>query len=302
MKRFLLSLTALTLIAAAGCKLLDTVSQVATSAAVAGGAITPGQAEGINKTVSATGKALFDKLTTENEYWIGRSVGATILQTYKPYDNEAANRYINVLGQTMALSSDRPETFGGYHFLIIDTDEINAFAAPGGLIFVSRGLIKCCKDEDALASVLAHEVAHVQLLHGLKSITTSRFKDAAFTAGIEATKALAGDQLAQFVTVFEGTLNDITSKLVVNGYSHSLEFDADATAITIIKRAGYNPEGLREMLKQMEVLLKPGKGFGKTHPTPAERIKAIDSKLKGAGAVAKPAARQARFLKAMTGV
>jgi len=301
MKRLIPAIAATALVLAAGCKLLDTASQVATTGLVAAGAITPSQAEGINKTASATGK-LFDRLTPENEYWIGRSVGASILQTYKPYNNEAANHYLNVLGQVMALASDRPETFGGYHFLVLDTDEINAFAAPGGLIFVSRGLIKCCKDEDSLAGVLAHEVAHVQLMHGLKSIKTSRFKDAAFTVGIEAGKNLGGEQLAQFTTVFEGTLNDITSTLVDSGYSRSLEFDADAAAVTTMNRVGYNPAGLREMLKQMEALWKPGKGFGKTHPTPADRIKAIDSKLKGTGEVAKPAGRQARFQKAMAGV
>jgi len=302
MKRILpLFVFAGTLAIFAGCKMLEVVSEGVTSVGVATGTISESQAASINKTTSAVGK-VFDQLTPENEYYIGRSVGATILKSYKPYDRHDANQYLNILGQTLAMASDRPETFGGYHFLLLDTDEINAFAAPGGLIFVSRGLVKCCKDEDALAAVLAHEVGHVQLMHGLKAIKTSRLKDAALTAGLEAGKNLGGEQLSSLTTAFEGTLSDITSTLVNSGYSRSLELEADAVAVTIMKRVGYNPNGLKEMLTEMESKLKPGKGFGKTHPDPKVRINALESQLQGAGSIARPAARQARFQKAMAGV
>ncbi|OGV66651.1 MAG: peptidase M48 [Lentisphaerae bacterium RIFOXYA12_FULL_48_11] len=282
----------------AGCKMLEVVTEVGTAVGVATGTLSTSQADSINKTTSAVGK-VFDKLTPENEYYIGRSVGATILKSYKPCDNANVNLYLNVLGQTLAMASDRPETFGGYRFLMLDTDEINAFAAPGGLIFVSRGLIKCCKSEDALASVLAHEVGHVQLMHGLKAIKTSRLKDAAVTAALEAGKNLGGEQLAQLTTAFEGTLSDITSTLVNSGYSRSLEIEADAVAVTILKRVGYNPNGLKEMLSEMASRLKPDKGFGKTHPDPKDRIQAIESQLKDSGEVKSPASRQARFEKAL---
>ena len=282
----------------AGCKMLEVVTEVGTAVGVATGTLSTSQADSINKTTSAVGK-VFDKLTPENEYYIGRSVGATILKSYKPCDNANVNLYLNVLGQTLAMASDRPETFGGYRFLMLDTDEINAFAAPGGLIFVSRGLIKCCKSEDALASVLAHEVGHVQLMHGLKAIKTRRLKDAAVTAALEAGKNLGGEQLAQLTTAFEGTLSDITSTLVNSGYSRSLEIEADAVAVTILKRVGYNPNGLKEMLSEMASRLKPDKGFGKTHPDPKDRIQAIESQLKDSGEVKSPASRQARFEKAL---
>jgi predicted Zn-dependent protease len=302
MRRILTSfILAGTLLIFAGCKMLEVVSEVGTAVGVATGTISTSQAESINKTSTAVGK-VFDKLTPENEYYIGRSVGATIMKSYKPCDNQEANRYLNILGQTLAMASDRPETFGGYHFLLLDTDEINAFAAPGGLIFVSRGLVRCCKDEDALASVLAHEVGHVQLMHGLKAIKASRFKDAALTAGLEAGKNLGGEQLAGLTTAFEGTLSDITSTLVNSGYSRSLELEADAVAVTIMKRVGYNPNGLKEMLTEMESKIKPDKGFGKTHPDPKIRLKALESQLKGIGEIARPATRQARFQKATSGV
>jgi len=289
------------LAAVAGCKTLDVVSDLGTTVGVATGTITQTQADSIKKTTTAVGK-VFDKLSPENEYYIGRSVGATILKSYKPFDSQAANAYLNVLGQTLAMASDRPETFGGYHFLLLDTDEINALAAPGGLVFVSRGLVKCCKDEDALAAVLAHEIGHVQLMHGLKAIETGRFKEAAFTVGIEAGKNLAGDQVGQLASSFEGMLNDIITKLVERGYSPAQEFDADKVAVTILKRVGYNPNGLKELLTEMQSKIKPEKGFGRTHPKPQDRIKAIEPMLQGSDSIVKTPARLARFTKATAGV
>ena len=83
------------------------------------------------------------EITPEQEYYIGRAVAANILTTSKVWNDQKATTYLNVLERALSLYSDRPETFGGYHLLIMDTDEINAFSAPGGLILVSRGLLRC---------------------------------------------------------------------------------------------------------------------------------------------------------------
>ena len=138
---------------------MDTLSELGAGVAVATGVATPQQGESIKKVGSAVGKT-FEAITPEQEYYIGRTVGAVVLNQYKPLNNEAANHYLNVLGQTLAQFSDKPETFGGYHFLIMETEDVNAFSAPGGLIFISRGMIGCCQNEDALAAVLAHEIGH----------------------------------------------------------------------------------------------------------------------------------------------
>ncbi len=152
-----------------GCAAMEKVAQVGTSVAKSQGVVTEEQAKSITRSTTAIAKTLED-FTPEQEYYIGRSVGAVIVNRYKPYPNAQANSYLNLVGQTLAQASDRPETFGGYHFLILDSDEINAFAAPGGLIFVSRGMLRCCRSEDAVAAVLAHEVGHIQLRHGIQSI------------------------------------------------------------------------------------------------------------------------------------
>jgi len=155
---------------AAGC---STVAQYGTMAGEAAGVITSDQAASINRSAVAAEKT-FQDITPKQEHYIGRSVAATVLEAYKPYDRASLNQYLTVLGQTLAQYSDKPETFGGYHLLVLETDEINAFAAPGGLILVSRGLLRCCRSEDALASVLAHEIGHVQNQHGLRAIKRGR--------------------------------------------------------------------------------------------------------------------------------
>ncbi len=283
----------------AGCSEL---TKVVTSAGVATGKISEDQAKSVNRSAEAIEKT-FQDITPEQEYYIGRSVAATIFASYKPYEQAAINQYVNLLGQTLALASEKPETFGGYHFYVMDTEEINAFAAPGGLILVSRGLIRCCRNEDALAAVLAHEIGHVEKLHGLKAIKKGRLTSALTTLAVEAGKNLGGEQLAEVTKAFEGTISDITGTLVNSGYARELEFEADAAAVRILRKVGYSPQGLVDMLDQMQKKLKPGShGFGATHPTPKDRIEAVRKVMGTPGTLTDPPARKQRFTAAVARV
>lgn len=286
-----LAVTAFSAAAFYGCQAMGPLAKVG----AATGIITSDQADSIEKTSTAVAKS-FEDITPEQEYYIGRTIGAVITNKYKPYQNEQANGYINVMGQALSKYSDMPETFGGYHFLILDSDEINAFAAPGGLIFVSRGLLKCCKDEDAVASVLAHEIGHVQLKHGVKAIKSSRYTAAATAIGVGAAKSFGGQELASLTTAFEDSITDITSTLISSGYSRSSEKDADEAAVAIMKRAGYNPTALVSMLEMMEKRMKPdGLDFAKTHPSPQSRIEVVKDAIGGSAKADENAARLARF-------
>ncbi len=287
------------LLALSGCETFEKAAKLGTSVAQEQGIVTKEQAKSITRTTTAVAKS-FEDITPEQEYYIGRSVGAVIVNKYRPYPNAAANNYLNVLGQTLAQASDRPETFGGYHFLILDSQEINAFAAPGGLIFVSRGMLRCCRSEDAVAAVLAHEIGHVQLRHGLQAIDKSRLTQALTTIAAEGSKTFGGEKLAELTKTFEGSINDITSTMINNGYSRSFESEADAAAVTILARVGYDPHGLVAMLTEMGKNLKPGGlDFAKTHPSPKVRIEDIEGRIAGGPAVPAVPARQARFQKAL---
>jgi predicted Zn-dependent protease len=296
----LLLLAAFTL--ASGCAALDEAAKIGTSVAQSQGAITKEQAQSITRSTGALAKAAED-FTPEQEYYIGRSVGAVIVNRYRPYANGQSGAYLNLLGQALAQASDRPETFGGYHFLILDSDEINAFATPGGLIFVSRGMLRCCDSEDAVAAVLAHEISHVQLRHGIQSIEQSRKVEALRILAVEGTRTFGKKEIADLTKTFESSIGDITSTLINNGYSRAFEREADASAVRILSRVGYDPNALVAMLREMEKRLTPGGAdFARTHPSPASRIEDLAALGVRGKASPAPPARQARFRKALGGI
>ncbi|MFA5812029.1 MAG: M48 family metalloprotease, partial [bacterium] len=89
-------------------------------------------------------------ITPSEEHYIGRAVAAMIIDKYPLMGNAALDEYVNKVGLVVAYHSDRPVTFGGYHFAVLRSDEVNAFAAPGGFIFITRGLLKSIQNEDQL--------------------------------------------------------------------------------------------------------------------------------------------------------
>jgi beta-barrel assembly-enhancing protease len=282
-----------------GC---STVAQVGGVMGQAAGVVTPEQAEALNKSAVAVEKT-FQDITPEQEYYIGRAVAATVLTTYKPFDREQANAYLNLLGQTASQFSTKPETFGGYHFLLLETDEVNAFAAPGGLILISRGMVRCCKSEDELVAVLAHEITHVDHQHGLKAIRKGRLTSALTTLGAAAGSSLTGGQLDEVTKAFEASIGDIASTMMNSGYSRTTEYEADKGAVALMKKMGYNPAALVAMLERMESQLKKdSQGFGKTHPSPEVRIAELKRTIGNEAPPAASPVRQERFQKAMGGV
>lgn len=290
------------LLPVAGCATLDVVTQLGTAVAVSQGAISEEQGTAIRRSSSAVGQA-FTEITPEQEYYIGRAVGATLLGSYRPLDSAVGNRYLNQVGQNLALFSDLPETYAGYRFLLLDSDEINAFAAPGGLIFVSRGMLRCCRNEEELAAVLAHEIGHVQLRHGLQAIKKSRLTSALTIIGTEGAKQFGGQQLAELTSAFAGSIQDVTATLVNNGYSRAFEREADQAALTILTRSGYDPGALATMLAEMQRRLKPGGvDFARTHPAPAARIAELAMRGNRIPAASELETRRMRFQKQLGGI
>ena len=252
----------------------------------------------VKKVYDSTQKiaAGFEDITPEQEYYIGRSVAAIILSRYKPSNHKASYNYVNVMGQALAQASDRPETFGGYRFMVLDSPEINALSAPGGFIFVTSGLLQCCNTEDAVASVLAHEIGHVQRKHGLQAIQESRITDGVTVLAITGTSTFSGGTLKTLTTTFDDTLTDITTTMIDSGYSRSFEEEADQDAVTIMQRIGYDPNAFIDMLNIMKQRITPsGTGFAKTHPSPEDRIEVVEDIIGCYRQPAACAARNARF-------
>ena len=253
-----------------------TVADLGTFVGVATGQIDERQAASIRASAEAVSKG-FEDITPEQEYYIGRAVGANIVNQYTPWPDQQASDYINRLGQALAMASDRPETFGGYHFLILDSEEINAFAAPSGLIFISKGMLRCTTDESTLAAVLAHEIGHVQHQHGLQAIKKSRINTALTSVALTTVQMAGSNELRELTGVFDDSITDITTTLVNTGYSRKFESEADLSAVTILSRVGYDPRALIGLLEVMDTRLDPeGLDFAKTHPDPDDRIADVE--------------------------
>jgi len=250
------------------------VSDVA-QAAGAAGFVDPNAAKAISTSAKAIGTAA-EEINPEQEYYIGRAVAANILATYKLYTgNPKLTAYLNNICAAITINSPRPDVYNGYHVALLDSNEINAFATSGGHILVTRGLVNAAKSEDALAGVIAHEVAHIQLKHSIKAIKNSRVTQAILVTGASAAGAAAGAagmDIKQLTDVMNESVGEIVQTLVNNGYSQTQEFEADNTAMSLMASAGYNPAGLVEMLKSLSSVQTSGAGFGKTHPSPAQRI------------------------------
>jgi len=265
---FFLALACLMYSCAAMAKVADVGAQIAG----ASGFIDQNTANAISQSARAIGSAA-EEITPEQEYYIGRAVAANILSTYALYkDNPALTDYLNLICKAIVINSPRPDIYNGYRLAIIDSQEINAFATSGGHIFITRGLISAAKSEDALAAVIAHEIAHIQLQHSIKAIKSSRVTQAILVTGTATAGALTGMDVNELTDVFNESVGEIVQTMVNSGYSQTQEFEADNTAMSLMASAGYNPSGLIDMLNTLSNVQTSGSGFGKTHPTPAQRI------------------------------
>jgi len=277
------------------CESLMKVVDFGAQVAGAVGVIDQNTANAISNSSRAIGSAA-EEITPEQEYYIGRAVAANILTTYRIYNgNPALTAYLNKICAAIVINSPRPDIFNGYHVAILDSNEINAFATSGGHIFVTRGLINAAKSEDALAGVIAHEIAHIQLQHSIKAIKNSRITQALLVTGVSAAGAATGLNVNELTDIFKETVGEIVTTLVNNGYSQTQEFEADNTAMSLLASAGYSPSGLLDMLRELSSVQTSSSGFGKTHPTPAQRITNAEKSVGTYNVVNTLSYRQARF-------
>jgi predicted Zn-dependent protease len=259
-------------------------------------------------------QSLNEEIRPEQEYYVGRSVATNILakHDYKYVDKDAiargeldgVTRYVNQIGGLLAAAAteshrdgDRPAPVGGWHFVVVQSDLINAFAAPGGYVFVTTAAVKLAKSEDELACVLAHEVAHVVRGHALgniqKSRTASVSADLLQAAGRE---ALSPEQVAQLNKLLDGVIQDTLDALFVKGYSRDTEFEADRLGVQIAAAAGYDPSAMGRFLSSLAKMQNTGSGgFFATHPAASERLDKLGAEMKKYASVVVPKVREQRF-------
>lgn len=191
--------------------------------------------------------------------------------------------YVDALGQRIVRVSSRPELTFRFH--ILDSPEPNAFALPGGYIYVSRGLLLLANSENELANVLAHEIAHVEKKHALSRIEHAEKTSWLTTLGILAAAALGGGDAL-------GAVQAATAGAVA-AYSREQEREADQWGQELVRRAGWDPRGMADFLRSLEnqARIQQGAsryaGFFDSHPSTPERVASAaaraDTTAHGAG-------------------
>jgi predicted Zn-dependent protease len=221
-----------------------------------------------------------EEITPAEEYYIGRAVAANILSKYRiDSSNTDLIIYINKILMVLAINSPRPDIYNGYHAVVLDSQEINAFSTPGGHIFITHRLLACANSEDALAAVLAHELAHIQLYHGIDSVKDQRFTGALHDAAAYAADvAMEAAGVSELTRIFDSSIREMVTTLITNGYTQEQEFQADIVALSLLADAGYRPSALLNMLNVLKQQndQRQSNGFGKTHPTVDSRINNIN--------------------------
>jgi len=296
MKRLILPLVLLAL-TAPGCE-TKTVTQVGTDL----GVISANEKGSIDRTSEAFRRS-FQDLTEEEEYYLGRAVAANLIQRYGLANEPEFGAYLNRVGRSVSLYSSRPEIFGGWHFAVLASDEVNAFSAPGGFVFVTRGLLGQVRSEDELGVVLGHEVAHVAFKHGLAAINKNRLMEAFGVLGEEAGKTFSQEEITKLTELYQGAVGDIVKTLVESGYSRDQEREADRNGVTFASGVGYDADAMLAFLKRLEQAgTAGGQGAFSTHPPAAERLAAVEPVVSALPAGTDPAPRRARFEQALAGI
>jgi beta-barrel assembly-enhancing protease len=215
----------------------------------------------LNQSVS-TLKAL-QPIGYEEEKAIGGRLAIEVFSRYGgAYNDPELLHYVNLVGKAVSEVSTRPDI--DYHFAILNTEYPNAFATPGGYVFVSIGLLKMLENEAQLAGVLAHEIAHISQKHALQTIERSR--------SLQGMSSLTLTVMDKDPALFDKVIDEVSNVLFTKGLDKKLEFEADGYGREFAYRIGYFPGGLQNFIRKLGKNKESGKSiFMSTHPSTSER-------------------------------
>jgi len=224
------------------------------------------------KRVSSTDEVAASDITEEVRF--GREVAARVIARYGLYENLQLMKYVNLVGKVLAMSTNRPEL--EFRFAVLNTDEINAYAAPGGYIFVTRGALAKMRDEAELAGVLAHEIGHVVEKHVVKELDIKGNDDSA----VSGLARVIGGSSDSARLAFAQAVDKALDMLFKNGYKREDEAQADRDAVLFCALSGYEPGGLVRYFERISsVKGKQTEVLDKTHPSFETRIAWLNSAI-----------------------
>jgi beta-barrel assembly-enhancing protease len=209
------------------------------------------------------------QVTDEEELQLGAEVSERVRERYGVAQDPAAHRYVTLVGTLLAKKSTRPGL--RFTFIILDTDGVNAFAAPGGFIHITRGALGLMTSEAELAGVLAHEITHVTEKHTIRAIQKNKVIQ------------ITADESIKKNAAIWNKLVDVTSNLVMSGFGRGEELESDREGVGIANAAGYAPGGLGAFLKRLAARNQQTsgrQGLFASHPEMQERLDVLDREIK----------------------
>jgi predicted Zn-dependent protease len=229
-------------------------------------------------------------ITEAEERQLGEQVSANLIAKYGVYQDKDVAKYVSLLGGVLAQQSSRPEL--KWTFIVLDTDGVNAFAAPGGLIHVTRGLLGLAKNESELAGVLGHEITHVTVKHTVRSIQKSK--------GI----SIGSDQVGggSLKSAIIAKMAEKAYHLILDGeFSREDENESDKVGVQLANKVGYAPGGLVAVLKKLDARnngREDRNGLFASHPATKDRIAKVEQQI-AAEKLTATAIGEARYAKAI---
>lgn len=220
-----------------------------------------------------TGNPNFVMMSEEQEIALGRENDPKIKAQFGVYDNAKLQAYVQKVGERVAANSHRPQLV--YRFAVLDSPDVNAFALPGGYIYITRGILTYLNSEAELAAVLGHEVGHVTARHSVRQYSAA-------TAGQVAAAILLRTPAAQ-------NLFNVIGSALLSGYGRDHELEADRLGAEYLARNGYNPDAMLEVIgvlkNQEEFEKERAKAEGRepriyhgtfaTHPSADQRLQEV---------------------------
>jgi predicted Zn-dependent protease len=271
--------------------------RLALALAVLGGAALPAHAQFgglINKAQKAKqAKDKVDDLTVNDkeERQLGEKVSANLVDKFGVYQDKDVTKYVSLVGGVIAKESSRPDL--NWTFIVLDTDGVNAFAAPGGIIHVTRGLLGLAKSEAELAGILGHEITHVTAKHTINAIRQGKMVS-------------MGSDMAGGGSLRDELMAKMAEKsyhLLLDGeFSRDDENEADEKGIRLANKLGYDPHGLVDVLKKIDARnsgREERNGLFASHPATKERIAKLEKQI-GSEKLNGKATVQARYAKNIT--
>lgn len=215
----------------------------------------------------------YDATDIEAEIVFGREVAAKILGRHPLVENEELQRYVSLLGTGLALQIGRTEL--KYYFSVIDLEDVNAYACPGGYIFITKGAMQVMTNEAQLVGVLAHEIAHVDRRHIVKQLNI-KGKDESMTSGLA---GVFGGSTGSVRVAMNMLVDKAYSMLFEEGISKEGELEADSDAVVSLISVGYDWESYKNFVASLNKVIYSGHGkvLSKTHPSTEARLNEIET-------------------------